>query len=229
MGMGIVSGAAPWSFSKYKAFSTCPEQFYNERVLRRYPQEETEAMRYGTRFHEAAELYIGNGDALPKPFEFAKAALDRLIAMPGEKLVEQKMGVTADLEPCEFDASNVWWRGIADLNILDGYRAYSLDYKTGAKKSVQYADKGQLELIALAIFTAYPQVMEVRAALFYVIAPAFIRETYVRDDVPRLWKKWIGNFNQMQTAYDSNVWNRKESGLCYRHCPVLECPHNGRG
>jgi hypothetical protein len=221
--------AAPWSFSKWKAFNTCAEQFYNDKVLKRFPQTETDAMRYGTRFHEAAENYIGSGDPIPKPFLYAKAALDELIAMPGEKLVEQKMGVTADLEPCAFDDSNVWWRGIADLNIIDGSKAYSLDYKTGAKKSVPYADKGQLELIALAIFTAYPQIMEVKAALFFVVAPAFIKDRYVRADVPRLWTKWIGNFNEMQAAYKNNVWNVKESGLCYKHCPVLECPHNGRG
>ena len=115
-----MSGAAPWSYSKWKSFNTCPEQFYNERVLKRFPQEETDAMRYGTRFHEAAELYVGEDKPLPKPFLFAKSALDELIAKPGEKLVEQKMGVTADLDPCAFDASNVWWRGIADLNIING-------------------------------------------------------------------------------------------------------------
>ena len=99
----------------------------------------------------------------------------------------------------------------------------------GSRKSVPYADPGQLELIALAIFTAYPQVTEVRAALFYVVAPAFIRKTYTRDETSRLWTKWIGNFNQMAASYKNNVWNTKQSGLCHKHCPVLECPHNGRG
>ena len=114
-------------------------------------------------------------------------------------------------------------------NIINGTIAYSTDYKTGAKKSVPYADKGQLELIALAIFTAYPEVMEVRASLFYVVAPAFIKDVYKRSDTSRLWTKWIGNFNQMHAAYKNDVWNTKQSGLCYKHCPVLECPHNGRG
>jgi len=185
-------------------------------------------MRYGTLFHEAAELYIGEGTPIPKPFLYAKDMLDKLNGITGEKIVEQKMGVTANLDPCDFDASNVWWRGIADLNIINGYRAMSFDYKTGSKKSLRYADKGQLELIALAIFTRYPQVMEVRAALLYVVANARIKETYVRDDVPRLWKKWIGNFNQMASAYKNEVWNCKQSGLCHAHCPVLECPHNGK-
>jgi len=221
--------AAPWSFSKYKAFNTCPQQFYNNRVLKLFPQEETDAMRYGTLFHEAAENYIGKGEELPMPFQFAKAALDNLNAISGEKLVEQKMGITANLDPCDFDADDVWWRGIADLNIINGKVAYSVDYKTGSRKSVAYSDKGQLELIALAIFTTYPEVITVKASLFYVIAPAFIKETYHRSDASTLWVKWIGNFNMMAAAYKNNVWNTKQSGLCYAHCPVLECPHNGRG
>ena len=220
---------APWSFSKWKKFNTCPQQFYQDTVLKRFPRDETTEMRYGTLFHEAAENYIGKGDELPPPFQFARAALDNLNAIDGDKLVEQKMGITADLDPCTFYADNVWWRGISDLNIINLPVAYSVDYKTGSKKSVAYADKGQLELIALAIFTAYPEVMVVKAALFYVVAGAFIKDTYHRDDASKLWVKWIGNFNEMAAAYRNNVWNTKQSGLCYQHCPVLECPHNGRG
>ena len=49
---------APWSFSKAKAFETCPKQFYHVNILKEYPFEETEAMRYGTEFHKACEDYI---------------------------------------------------------------------------------------------------------------------------------------------------------------------------
>ena len=55
-------------------------------------------------------------------------------------------------------ADNVWWRGIADLVILDAdnHIAWVVDYKTG--KSARYADKGQLELMALATFKHFPVV-----------------------------------------------------------------------
>ena len=36
--------AAPWSFSRIKAFEQCPKQFYHEKVLKQYPFRETEAM-----------------------------------------------------------------------------------------------------------------------------------------------------------------------------------------
>lgn len=62
------------------------------------------------------------------------------------------MGLTENLEPCDFFSDEVWWRGIADLVIIDEEEdlAWVIDYKTG--KSARYADKGQLELMALAIF-----------------------------------------------------------------------------
>ena len=49
---------APWSFSKIKAFEQCPKQFYHMKVLKEYQDKETEAMRYGTQMHEAAENYV---------------------------------------------------------------------------------------------------------------------------------------------------------------------------
>jgi hypothetical protein len=73
------------------------------------------------------------------------------------------MGLTENLEACDFYASDVWFRGIADLVILDDEVATVVDYKTG--KSSKYADKGQLELMALALMARYPQIKKVRAAL----------------------------------------------------------------
>ena len=216
---------APWSFSKAKAFKTCPKQFYHTRILKEFPQQETEAMRYGTEFHQAAEDYIRDGTPLPAKFDYAKKALDALNAKPGEKLCEFEMGLTENLEPCDFDAENVWWRGIADLVILDGERAWVVDYKTGA--NTRYADTGQLELMALALFKFYPEVQRVSAGLLFTVAGKLIKDRYTRDDEPRLWEKWMFEYNSMRIASEKNIWNPNPSGLCKRHCPVISCPHNG--
>mgnify|MGYP003641529264 CR=1 FL=1 len=156
---------APWSFSKIKAFEQCPKQFYHMKVLKEFEDKETEAMRYGTLMHEAAEKYVQDNTPLHKSFKYVQPSLDSLIAIKGEKLCEFKMGLTASLEPCEFDADDVWWRGIADLVILDtdNHLAWIIDYKTG--KSTRYADKGQLELMALAVFKHFPVVETVKAGL----------------------------------------------------------------
>ena len=220
--------AAPWSFSKIKAFQQCPKQFYHEKVIKQYPFKMTEAIRYGDQFHKAAEKYIRDGEELPKRFLYAKASLDALKRKRGDKLCEYRMGLTEDLEPCGFYEDNVWWRGIADQIILnqDQGLAYVVDYKTG--KSSRYADKGQLELMAMATFKHFPNVDTVRAGLLFVVCEDLVRSTYEQYEADTLWDKWMDNFQTMETAYKVDVWNPKPSGLCRQWCQVMECPHNGR-
>ena len=158
---------APWSFSKIKAFEQCPKQFYHEKILKEYPFVETEAIRYGNAFHKSAEDYVKDGTPLPEKFSYAQPVLDSLNAKRGVKLCEQKMGITENLKPCGFYDKDVWFRGIADLLIIDtlGQTAWVIDYKTG--KNARYADKGQLELMAMAVFLHYPDIKKVRGGLVF--------------------------------------------------------------
>jgi len=218
---------APWSFSKAKAFETCPKQFYHEKILKEYPFEETEAMRYGTEFHKACEDYIDKDKSLSKKFGFIEPTLNALNNKRGVKLCEKRLGLTEDLEPCGFFDKKVWFRGIADLIIVDVLArvAWVVDYKTG--RSSKYADKGQLELMALSVFKHYPEVTKVKAGLLFVVAGSLIKETYEIDSESILWEKWLAKYANMKIAFDKDVWNPRPSGLCKRHCPVLECLHNG--
>lgn len=103
-----------------------------------------------------------------------------------------------------------------------------MDYKTG--KSARYADKGQLELMALAVWKHFPEIEVVKGGLLFVVSKDLIRSRYTRtDDQRALTEKYVGKYKQMVIASDSNVWNANPSGLCRAWCDVLECPHNGRG
>jgi RecB family exonuclease len=218
---------APWSFSRIKAFEQCPKKFYHLKIAKNYREPETEAMHYGTVVHEAAEKYIRDGEPLPKQFEYMEPTLKVLLSMKGEKLCEYEMGLTENLEPCAFDAEDVWFRGIADLIIINRENkvAKVLDYKTG--KSAKYADKGQLELMALATFKHFPEIEVVRAGLLFVVANKFITDEYYKNEEQKLWRKWLFDYGRMEKAYKNDVWNAHPSGLCRRHCVVTECPHNG--
>lgn len=217
-----------WSFSSIKTFDQCPKKYYHLKVARDFQEDHTaEHLLYGTRFHKAAELYIKDDADLPPEFNFAKGVLDNLKSMRGQKFCEYEMGLTENLTPCSFNAPEVWWRGIADLIIIDDNgTARVLDYKTG--KSAKYADKGQLELMTLAIFKHFPEVVRVKAGLLFVIANAFPKASYHRDDEAKLWEKWLTDYTRMKRAYENDVWNPRPSGLCKKHCVVLSCPHNGR-
>jgi hypothetical protein len=219
---------AAWSFSGIKSFDQCPKKFYHLKVIKDYKEPQTEATLYGTEFHTAAEEYIRDGKELPKYFEFAKPVLDSLKKMDGEKYCEYEMGLTENLEPCGFKDDNVWWRGIVDLAIINHEtgEARIIDYKTG--KSARYADTGQLELMALATFKHFPQVTKVRAGLIFVVCNEFIKASYTIEDAPKLWEKWLTEYNKLKSAYENDVWNPRPSGLCRKHCVVLDCAHNGR-
>jgi RecB family exonuclease len=218
----------PWSFSKIKSFEQCPKKFYHLKIAKDYKEPETEAMLYGTAVHEAAEEYIRDGKPLPPEYDYIKAPLDSLNMKQGNKLCEYEMGLTADLEPCGFWDDDCWYRGIADLVILDEENkvAWVIDYKTG--KSAKYADKGQLELMALCIFKHFPDVETVKGGLLFVVCNELIRDKYYKEDEPEMWKKWLADYNRMEQAWKKDVWNAHQSGLCKRHCIVTECVHNGR-
>ncbi len=216
---------SPWSYSRIKSFEQCPKQFYHLKIARDYKEPYTDAMRYGTEAHAVAEDFINDDKPIPNKFNFMKPVLEALKARDGEKHCEMKMGLTRGLEPCSFSSKQVWWRGIVDLVIINGEKAWIVDYKTS--RSAKYADKGQLELMALATFKYFPKIKTINAGLLFVISNNFIKETYTDDMIPALWKKWLDSYERMEVAHSNNVWNAHPSGLCKRHCVVLECIHNG--
>jgi len=219
-----------WSFSSIKTFDQCPKKYYHLKVVKDYEENfKTEPILYGNEFHAAAENYVsGKVDTLDPRFDYAQATLDKLKGMKGEKLCEFKMGLTENLEPCGFFDKDVWFRGVSDLTILDRESGVAkvIDYKTG--KSAKYADKGQLELMALATFKYFPEVKTVKGGLLFVVCKAFIKDTYTINRESELWQKWLGEYGKMEQAYKADVWNPRPTGLCRAHCIVLECPHNGR-
>jgi CRISPR/Cas system-associated exonuclease Cas4 (RecB family) len=214
-----------WSYSSIKTFEQCPRKYYHLKVVKDVVEDKS-VTTYGSELHTACEEYVRDGKPLPGQFSFVKSALDNLKNRPGKILCEYKMGLTEDLQPCDFFAPNVWWRGVIDLLILDGEIARIVDYKTS--KNTKYADTGQLELMALAVFKHFPDIRKVKAGLLFVVAKEFPKANYSVDDQPRLWEKWLSEYKRMEVAYKRDVWNAKPSGLCKKHCPVLSCSHNGR-
>lgn len=224
----LMTSVIKWSYSSIKLFEQCPRKYYHLRVVKDILEPETEAMLYGTRFHEAAEFYVRDGTPMPEYFNFAKPVLDNLRQLPGEKLCEHKMGITEDLQPCSFDDPKAWFRGIADLLILDREKgeARIVDYKTG--KSAKYADPDQLELMSLCVFKHFPEITKAKGGLLFVVCNAFITGKYNSKQQDVLWERWIRNHSRIKIAFANDTWNPKPSGLCRRHCSVLSCSHNGR-
>lgn len=217
-----------WSYSSLGLFQQCPRKYYHLRVAKDYVEPENEHMLYGKMVHEAAEFHIRDGVPVPEKFSFLTPVLDVLKAIPGDKYCEYKMGLTRDLEPCDFfDKDNVWFRGVADLLIINGGLAHIVDYKTG--KSAQYADTKQLELMALAVFKHFPTVEKVKAGLAFVVCEEFVKSNYDKEKSPEMWLRWVQETDKLAAAYENNVWNAKPNFTCRKFCVVKDCEHNGKG
>lgn len=229
--MEIVSKAPAWSYSGISMFDQCPKKYYHLRVAKDISEPPSDAMRYGTAVHLAAEKFIRDGTPIPKKYAYMQPFLTTLNKIKGQKFCEIKMGIKRvgdRLEPCGFDDKDVWYRGIADLLIVDDEKgeARVVDYKTG--KSSRYADTKQLALMAACVFLHFPQVKTVKSGLLFVVCRDFIKADYEEGSGFDIFDKLEDTIVSRETAYETGIFNPKKNFTCKAWCPVLICPHNGR-
>lgn len=211
-----------YSYSAIKSFKNCQRQYYETKILKKWPFPETEAILYGKEVHKALEDCIGENKPLGPHSRF-QPVVDAINNLTGEKLTEYEMALDDQLNPCGFLDEKCFIRGIADIVVLDKEkkRAYIGDYKTGSAK---YPDIDQLELMALMIFRHFPEIEHVKAALLFIVHDKVVTAEYHRKDAKQRWVTWIGKIEQMEQAAQFNMYHENPSGLC-GWCVVEDCPH----
>jgi hypothetical protein len=213
-----------WSYSAIKTFEQCPKKYYHTRVARDVTDVGGEAAIYGTDVHAAAELYVRDGTPIPKKFDYMAPIVNKLMSFPGTKLAEQKLGIaklrTGEIVPCDFDDPEAWWRGIADLLIIENVYAKCIDYKTS--KNAHYADLRQLDLLSGAVFLHHPTIKVIDGALLFVVCGQLVPKRYHVDKLGIYLSTFDKQLENLADAHRSGVWNAKASGLC-GWCPVTEC------
>jgi hypothetical protein len=215
-----------WSYSSIKTFDQCPKKYYHLKIIKDVKDEGSEATIYGTEVHKAAEEYIKIGAAIPPKFKFIEATVDGLSKIPGEKHCELKLGVrktATGYEPCGFFDEGVWWRGIADLVIVNGKLGFSIDYKTS--KNSKYADMKQLDVLAGALFVHFPQLERIKSALAFLVSNEFIHKEHFSDRRDIYLDTFTPELERLAGAQESGVWNANTGPLC-KFCPVVACEHN---
>ena len=215
-----------WSYSSISLFQQCPRKYYRLRVLKDIVEPPQAHLDYGSAVHKAAEDYVCGGLDIPEKYSFIKTHLDALKSLSGEKHCEYEMGLTKEFKPCAFRDPDVWFRGIADLLVIDGDEAKIVDYKTG--KSSQYADIKQLELLSLLVFKHFPNVKHVKAGLVFLVAEDLVKAEFTEDQQSSAWTKWLTEIERLETALNTDVWNPKPNFTCRKFCAVVDCEHNGK-
>ena len=217
-----------WSYSSINTFKQCPKKYYHLKVAKDVKDVSSSAMYYGNEVHRVAEHYVKKGTPIPTKFKFIKKTLDSLNNIQGEKHCEIRMALAkedGEYVPTTFFADNVWWRGIADLLIVDDDKAYLVDYKTG--KSAKYADTKQLDLLAGATFTHYPEIKSIKSALAYVVSNEFVQKKHTSDMRKSYLTVFDDELERLDSAEENEVWNAIDGPLC-AYCPVTKCEHNRR-
>lgn len=227
--MKYVAGTQPkefaWSYSKLKNYRTCPKRYYEIDVTKNYQEDFTgEHLQWGNQVHKAFEERISKGTPFPKGMEHFEDAALRLLAVPGKVLTEQKLAIRRDLAPCTYFDKQTWFRGIADLLIINPPVALAIDYKTG--KILEEAE--QLALLAECVFSHYPDVHAVRTEFWWLKDDAATRQDFRRTKRKDTWRGIMPKVMELENAHKTMDFPPRTSGLCKKHCIVTGCPHNGK-
>jgi hypothetical protein len=216
-----------FSWSTLEQYQTCPNKCLHQNVLHDIPWVETEENKWGNMVHAELER-CARLRMLPEGrFTELSYIVSAFLGASGELRPEVKLGVTRDLEACDFYDPLVFIRGNnADLIIDYGDWAVLWDYKTGKKKR----GSKQLMLAALMAFAKFPKLNKIVASYIWTQAKTLKpdQEVYYRDRIPEYWENFLPLIKEIEYCIDKDIWYKRQNGLCRQWCPVSSCEYNGR-
>lgn len=210
-----------WTYSQLESFETCPKKHYHLKVARDVTEPPSPHQEWGTRVHSAFEDAINKDHPLPEGMRQWQALADKLRAIEGDKLTEQKFAIDRNFQPTGWKTA--WSRGIADLVILRGTQAAVLDFKTGKRKPSE-----QLDLYANYAYHHYPNVTSVRVGYVWLKDRRIDWKSTTADSVSTTWQTLLPRVRKLESAFERDSWPARPSGLCRGWCPVTSCSFNSK-
>lgn len=225
-----------WSFSTIDKFQKCARKYFYYDVAKLISEPENPQMREGFVVHKSMADYISRGVALPSNLErHADWVTTMITGQPGEiVLTEHKLACTYQWKPCEYFSriDRVWARAQADLLVINGPEALSVDWKTGKEPDDRYETlpkNFQLRVCAFLVFLHFPQVRNVKSKYVYLnegTSTTFdMPKTDLREFIPQMMEIYAG----YDRAHRMNEFPPHPSGLCKKHCAVTQCQFHGIG
>lgn len=205
-----------WSYSSLTKFETCPRQYYLTRVSKEVIDKPGEAAQWGSKVHLALEHRVLNKQPLPEGMGHWERIAAKFDTAKGRVFTETQFALTKNLQPCKWLDKSAWVRGIIDLGVDAGKQVALFDWKTGKVKH----DIDQLKLFAGLYFAAKPYVEKIKTGFIWLQHNKVTRETYTREDVPGIWEGFVSRSERLNSAYETNKWPAKPSGLCKGWCPA---------
>ena len=228
----------PWSHSALGDFLNCPKQYFHKRVAKDVHEEQGEAALWGDQVHKFFEASIlavrgqqAEADEIwttlklqgldpEESFKVYLPYLQAVLATPHDEVFpERQYSINKKLAPCDWFDAEVWCRGIIDVLLIKGDKAWALDWKTGKRKP----NSKQLKLFALLVFIHHPEIQTVKTSFMWIKTGESDHETYTRDQEAELWQEFVGDLARYNAAFKQDMWIPRKSGLCRGWCPVTGC------
>ena len=227
--MNVVNTAVEpaWSYSRLHAYETCPRQFHERDILKKWGEEKSEMQSFGDAVHAAMAQALRTGKALPLAYSPYQHWIDKVLRTKGELLVESecKWAITRDFTPTTFFSKTAWMRTVCDAAKIDDDIALIVDWKTGKSINV---DELQLVLMALMALAQFPQLELVRADFIWLQEDSQTSKILKRDEMADYWAEIMPRVEHYQRALEEGLFPPTPNRLCKRWCPVRTCEFWGK-
>lgn len=196
---------APYSFSRISTYNTCPKKFdyqYNQKI--KVPFVYSEALIKGGCVHHILENHpnVSTHKHQAKYQHIADKFLETDLGQhifSYEHKREIDIGLTKDLELCDYKDKTAMFRGSVDCMAFDGTTMMLIDYKTGKLRDEKYTNYDQLSWYAIYFFIRYPKLENINISYVYVEHEnQFKHKDYTRDDLETLTKTLTDNINKIE-------------------------------
>lgn len=228
-----------WSYSQLSTFLQCPARWAAEKYYKTVPYIESEAQKYGNLVHSALEhAVLGRATAAEQKLisdinagKYVRA-LENVRSQGAEIHVEKEMCFTNKLKFCGWwDNSIVWYRGKADVLVVNRNKLTVWDYKTGAVKP----DLLQLRMMCAFAALYFPQIEIFDGKLLFLAHDKIegLERPLTRAELKPILTEVISIVRRMEAAWESETFPCRKSGLCrpngrgYAGCGNKACPHAG--
>lgn len=213
-----------WSYSKYKNWKVCPKRHYEVDLQKNYTESSVH-LTWGNEVHDGLAKACTGAVPLPDNMKDYQHWVSEMQSGPGALLVEQKLAITKDFQPCGWsDWNNAWYRAVVDAVRIDHSVALARDWKTGKPQH----DSRQLMLNTQTLFSHYPKLRRVKTEFVWLKDGYATPETFDRATIAHEWPPVLAEVAEMQEAARTNNYPPKPNHFCHHNCPVLSCTFHGK-
>jgi len=224
-----------WSLSALGTYEKCQLKA-RYKYVDRLPEIRGEAASRGVDFHKDIELFLtGERTSLPDNLSYYNQWFTELKQY--EIYPEKVITLNDRWEEVAGDSPERWYKGVLDLLVLrrgeiigpeKGIKRTELSIQSGQeteaiiydwKTGKIYPDhEDQRELYSLAVFSALPSVQSVRAIHVYVDIRQLREQTFNRDEMHSMRKRWTDKANHFLSALKTPEHMIPNPGYLCRWC-----------